>query len=165
MPHAAVQITLPKGSYVPVFVEHAVTQPSDVASIGGSGDVLAGGVEQVTVAEPSVRPTLVSRAMILAFAAGFALCALGVAAWRLTSAVPNRLPPVLMESTWGPLVQHADQCADLRGERHEHGGAPRAVQRGEQQASISGAQGTLLIVPATPSAIGGCGTQDASRGQ
>ncbi len=84
MPNAPVRITLPKGSYVPVFLE----QSAETVEMAPARDVV----------EPGRRP------MILAFAAGFLVCAAGVGVWRFNVGTSNRLPPVLMEA-WGPLVQ------------------------------------------------------------
>lgn len=95
MPHARVRIELPKGSYVPVFVEMepvAVSKPA------------AADQEPAQVA-PSVQRAGVRVNLLIASASIFIFMGTLVSGWRAwSSAAQPRIEPIVREF-WGPLLE------------------------------------------------------------
>jgi hypothetical protein len=97
MPGAPLRIVLPKGSYLPAFVE-AVRPELQPVPPAGTGPAFAG-----------ARPRLRWLPLAASFAAGFCLCALLALAGRQIFERHPGTPQVLLEA-WGPL---ADRQANV----------------------------------------------------
>lgn len=101
LPDEAVQITVPKGTYSPLYVHHAAPPLEKVATA----------TIEVAAKEPEVkaeRRNLRALYMVAAIAAASILVA--VLVWRNSRPAKAEIDPILAEA-WGPLAAHDDTVA------------------------------------------------------